>query len=354
MSEKQETVALVEIGGSHDECLLTQMHALKEAGCRLLLVCTQELRARNPHFEEWIDNYCIVNFAGSKRRERQEMRRVLRWMKTEGVNRAVLNTAQGGVIRKLCVMALFSPIEFIGILHTTRKLQGSFTQKIIHRKIKKYFFLSEYLLSTVQAPKGGKLEYFYPIVFQEQLPKRAHEGLKIAIIGGVERRRKDIDGFCTWLEQLDDRIQFTFLGYSNPKHPDVVFLKEKLKALGKNEQVQLFDHFVDHPTFNEHLAVSDWILPLVHPETPSADQYFRNQISGAMTVAFAYRIPLLIHKAYAHIGEMQAAACYYSMENFADVVKSSDPNLPQSRMKTVAPCDPQAQKARFAHFVLKV
>jgi len=354
MSEKQETVALVEIGGSHDECLLTQIHALKEAGCRVLLACTQELRERNPHFEQWIDNYCIVDLLGPKRKERKEMRRLLCWMKTEGVSRAVLNTAQGGAIRKLCVMALFSPIEFTGILHTTRKLQGSFTQKIIHRKIKKYFFLSEYLLSQVQAPKGGKLDYFYPIVFQEQLPKQIHQGLKIAIIGGVERRRKDIDGFCTWLEELDERIQFTFLGYSNPTHPDVLFLEEKLKVLGKTGQVQLFHHFVDHPTFNEHLAESDWILPLVHPDTPSADQYFKNQISGAMTVAFAYQIPLLIHESYANITEMQAAACYYSLENFADVVKNSDSNLPRTKMQSLPLCDPKAQKARFAHFVLDV
>lgn len=352
MSEKQETVALVEVGGSHDECLLTQMHALKEAGCKLLFVCTQELRERNPHFDQWVDNYFIVDFSTSKRKERQEMRRALRWMKTEGVSRAVLNTAHSRAIRKLCVLALFSRIEFIGILHTTRRLQGSGTQKIIHLKIKKYFFLSEYLLSTVQAPKGIKLAYFYPIIFPEQLPKKSHQGVKIAVIGGVERRRKDIDGFCTWLEHLDDSIHVTFLGYSNPTHPDVLFLKDKLEDLGKTQQVQLFHHFVDHYTFNEHLAESDWILPLVHPNTPSADQYFRNQISGAMTVAFAYKIPLLLHEAYRDIEEMKYASSYYSIENFGNALDLKRGAEIRAAMQQLEALDPKFQKQRYCQFVL--
>ena len=83
-----------------------------------------------------------------------------------------------------------------------------------------------------------------------------------------------------------------------------------------NDCVTTFDHFVSQATFNEHLLKTDVILPLVHPNTPSADQYFRNQISGAMSVAFGYKIPMLIHEHYNHIEEMQGASIYYNPSNF--------------------------------------
>lgn len=352
MSEKQQTVALVEVGGSHDECLLTQMHALKEAGCKLLLVCTQELRDRNPQFDQWVDKYCIVDFSASKRRERPEMRRALRWMKAEGVSRAVLNTAHSRAVRKLCVMALFSRIEFIGILHTTRRLQGSGTQKIIHLKIKKYFFLSAYLRSTVQAPKGIKLEYFYPIIFPEVHAPQAHSGINVLILGGVERRRKDLDGFCQMLQATPETIHFTFLGYSNPGHQDVQWLRGELKRLHLENRVTTYDRFVDHHAFALALSHGDWIMPLVHPNTPSADQYFRNQISGAMTVAFAYKIPLLLHEAYQDIDEMKFASSYYSMENFGKALDLKRGAEIRAEMQQLEALNPKFQKQRYCHFVL--
>ena len=54
-------------------------------------------------------------------------------------------------------------VEFIGIIHTIRKFQGSFTQKLIHRKNRKYLLLSDFLLDKITTPKKLKVESFYPL-----------------------------------------------------------------------------------------------------------------------------------------------------------------------------------------------
>lgn len=349
-----ETIALIEVGGSHDECLLTQIHALKRHQCNILMICTQEIRERNPQFENYIDEFYILSFHGGKFRRYSEMRRSLVFMEERGVKRAVLNTAQGDLIRNLCIQASFSPIEFIGIIHTTRKLKGSFTQKVINRKVKKYLLLSKYLLSTVDPPKGTVLEYFYPIRFDGQDAEEiAHEGLNISIIGGVENRRKDLDGFCAMLKGIPENVRFTFLGKSDPKNIDVQQFKERLKELNMLGRVQLFDRFVDQEKFNEELRKTDAILPLIHPNTPSADQYFKNQIAGAMSVSFAYKIPMLLHQEYAQIEEMNAASLYYTLKNFAELVDNTEDALygKKKEMEQHKPYNVKHQEDRFVQFV---
>jgi hypothetical protein len=319
-----ETIALIEVAGSHDECLLTQMHAITNSGNRVVLVCTQEIRERNPHFEPYVDAFFIVTFNGSNFKRLGEMRRTLKFMEKKGVTRAVLNTAQGDLMRNLCIIALFSSIEFTGIIHTTRKLKGSFTQRMISKKVKKYLLLSEYLLSTVKAPKGVSLDYFYPIRFvtsTEVIEKRTKV---VTVIGGVENRRKDLNGFLQMIEQIqEENIRFFFLGKSDPSNEDVQHFQEKIKELGLTTKIVTFDDFVPQKEFSTYLNNTDLILPLIHPDTPSADQYFKNQISGAMSVSFGLKIPMLIHEAYQNIEEMNGASFYYSVDSFSEVLSSS-------------------------------
>ncbi len=347
-------MALVEVAGSHDECLLTQMHALKSRGCNVMLVSTQEIRERNPEFEAYIDDYYIVSLKGPKFRRYSEMRRVLKYMEKAGVTRAVLNTAQGDLIRNLSLVALFSGIEFTGIIHTTRKFRGSFTQRVISRKVKKYLLLSEFLLSTVEPPKGIILDYFYPIRFTMQdAPKIEHAGMNVVIIGGVENRRKDLTGFCEMLDGIPENVHFTFLGRSNPKSQELITFIERLEAIGMRNRVTLFNSFIDQVKFTEELRKADAILPLVHPETPSADQYFKNQIAGAMSVSFGFKIPMLIHTAYKHIEEMQPASFYYSQDNFSaaltKVVDESSIKKKEMEAKYVL----EEQEQRYLSFVFQ-
>jgi hypothetical protein len=312
----ENKVILVEIGGSHDECLLTQMIALHNNGKQVILIATPEVIDRNPHFDQYLSEAVLVK---KKDKGKGEVARLV-WLKIKQrePELVVFNTAQGGTVRNVCVMALASNIPFAGIIHTTRKLEGSFTQRLINWKIKKYLLLSEFLHRKVTPPGKVKTDYFYPIEFykgNQTLEKE--KPVQIGIIGGVERRRKDLDGFIQMLKNLKrDDVQFVFIGKSDAEHDDVKDFNHLLAAEELEDKVRLFSHFLSQDEFDAHLRNTDLILPLVHPNTPSADQYFKNQISGAANVAFGYHIPMLIHKAYGHIEEMNAGSTYYELDSF--------------------------------------
>lgn len=323
MSMNNNRIAIVEVGGSHDECILTQLNALKSGGKEVVLICTGDVEERNAHFKPLVDAVRIIET--ENRSKKEQAKDVWKAIKESNAAKVMFNTAQGAVIRNVCLKALFSKEEFIGIIHTTRKFDGSFTQKLISLKIKKYLLLSQFLHGKIDAPKGVLTDYFYPIAFNKKNQAAVDiNNPTVVILGGVEKRRKDLEGFLKMLsQQSEDKLSFIFLGKSDPAHEDVIEFKKNLKASGLDGRVKLYDHFVSQQAFDEALSKASLILPLVHPSTPSADQYFKNQISGATNVAFGYKIPLLIHEAYAHIKEMNSGSFYYSIENFKDVLNKA-------------------------------
>lgn len=352
-----QSIALVEIAGSHDECLYSQITALKSRGYRVVLVCTPEMKERNPHFQEGVDEFLVHSFERSQWVNFWLVRKILKQLKSRNVRKVIFNTAQGGHVRNACMLHRFGRMEFIGIIHTTRKFEGSFTQKLINTKIKRYFLLSQFLLEKVQAPKGIQLEYFYPLRYPNFDPvQRTHDRLQLTVIGGVENRRKDLDGLMELLEQSRDLDwHLTFLGKSDNQKEEVVKFKQILRENSLFERATFYDHFVSHQEFDAVLQHTDAILPLVHPNTDSADQYFRNQISGATNVALGYGIPLMIHEEYQRISELNDASIYYNFENFSECLEQLPDQLAsiRERIKSNSLYDCEYQEKRYADFVEK-
>lgn len=349
-------IALLELGGSHDECLLSQLFALKSAGNQVFLITNPEIWERNQLFAGLVNDTMLVERSSVKKERFTTVTRTKKFLKKHKIDKLVCNTAQGSFIRDLALRSLLSRIQFIGIIHTTRKFNGSFTQSLINLKFKRYLLLSAYLLSKVHAKKLT-VDYFYPLRFPdfEHTGAKDAEKIHIAIIGGVERRRKDLDGFLNMLQQVDcTRYQFTFLGKSDPTHADCIAFNKALAELGLEDVVVRYADFVEQSEFDRVLKQTDLILPLVHPDTPSADQYFRNQISGAMTVAFGYGIPMLIHRAYAHIEEMQTASFYYDERDFDEVLNSASKELHLKRkaMHERKSYSREFQEKRYVDFIL--
>ena len=343
----------MEIAGSHDECLFTQIVALKERECDVVLVCTKEIRARNPHFEEWVDHYIELTFDKSTFGNVFLAGRMMRLIRQTGADKVVFNTAQGGHVRNACLLTITRRTNYVGIVHTTRKFEGSFTQKLINIKIKSYLFLSEFLMKKVGDQPGKKLDYFYPIRFPNTPKLEKSEQKIITIIGGVENRRKDLDGFIDMIESMqEDDVHFVFLGKSDENNQDVAKFNQIIREKGLNNLITQFNQFVSQEEFDRYLQDSSAILPLVHPNTPSAEQYFKNQISGAMNVAFGYKIPLLIHEGYEFIEEMKEASVYYSKENFASKVRETNFANLSEEMQQNEKWQNEFQEKRYADFVL--
>lgn len=341
-------IALIEIGGSHDECLLTQMRAIHNRGFDILLITSQAIVERNPAFEEYVSEVFLVDVQQHK----SEIKKVWSKLKSSGVQKAIINTAQGNAVRSLCLKALFHPIEFIGVIHTTRMFTESFTQKIISLKIKKYFLLSEFLMHSVKAPRGIKLDYFYPIAFPSS-PVLVEKRTRIAcVVGGVESRRKDLEGFFQIVEAAPEDMCFIFVGKSDPKKEEVQAFLKRLKEGGLTDRVVTFDAFVPQHEFDSLVQQADFVLPLIHPNTASADQYFKNQIPGAMCVAMGYKKPMLIHEAYKNWEELRPAAIYYNLKSIGEQLNVSNSELEAIREQMEIAFDVKNQEERYAKFAL--
>ena len=338
-----ERVAIIEFDSSHDECLLTQINALKNHGCWVMLITNPIIKSRNKHLEELVDEWSFIDptgvgFTGAPLGDAIIVRRLMRFLKKQKIDKVVFNTAQGGHVRNACLFSLFRKIEFIGVIHTIRKFQGSFTQKIINLKIKKYFVLAEFLQEQIPPQKGIQFETFYPLDFPKNgFTVKTDEEIHISIIGSVESRRKDLNGFVSLIQQTDDSVQFNFLGKADPKNSDVIQLKEKLREMGCLNRVTFYDDYIPFGEVDQILRKTSAILPLIHPATPSANEYFRNQIPGAMNMALAYSIPLLLHEHFESIRELQTAARYYKMIQFSqslDSLRKQSSSINQAMIST--------------------
>lgn len=339
----------------------------------MLLVTNELIRKRNSHLEplvnEWIDIDSRVHTKANKRRgltgaaigDALIIRRLMRTLKTKKIDRAVFNTAQGGHVRNACLFSLFRKIEFVGIIHTIRKFEGSFTQKVIGLKMKKYFVLGEFLASKylpsdppISDPINRRTGVFYPIDFPNiPINYEAMEQLHISLIGTVEKRRKDLDGFISLIQQCDSYVRFSFLGKAEPTNPDVIEFKEKLAEINCLDRVDFFDGFVNSELIGQVLRKTNAVLPLVHPNTPSAKEYFRNQIPGAMNIALGYTVPLLMHESFKEIEELNAASVYYEMDTFSEALNelTSNEKAIREKMLTTEKYTSDYQHKAFLNFL---
>jgi hypothetical protein len=352
----EHKVALVELGGSHDECMLSQLIALKRSGSHVTLVALQELIDRNPFWEPYVDQYHVLEFPKTAIGDFLLMKKLNLFFQKQSINTVILNTAQGGHVRNLCITSS-RKIEFIGIVHTLRKFEGSFTQKIIHRKIKKYLVLNDFFLERIKAPKNCRLASFYPLRFpdfpSQELQKSAGEKW-ITLIGGVENRRKDLTGSLALMKATEDQnIKYIFLGKSDPHKEEVQQFRKLLKKNALKDKVILFEDFVSPALFDSYLKQTDLIWPMVHPATPSAQEYFRNQISGAINVAFAYKIPLLIHSAYTTLWKDLNTSSPYTISSFQEDLKTALLEGPDRKkeLQKNPKFDPKFQEERYIEFV---
>ena len=352
-----EKVALVEFGGSHDECLLSQFMAMKRHKCHITFVGTAEIWKRNPSWYPFVDQFHEIAVYGDALGDFMKMKRLNTYFEKEKISKVVLNTAQGGHIRNLCLTAS-SNIEFIGIIHTLRKFEGSFTQRLISWKIKKYLLLNDYFLPKISQNNGLNVASFYPLRFPHyefKIEKNPKE-VWITIIGGVENRRKDLVGSLLLMKALGDQaVRFIFLGKSIKDSDEVLNFKKEISQAGLLDKIQLFDSFVPAEQFDAYLKNTDVIWPMVHPDTPSADQYFRNQISGAMNVAFAYKIPLLVHSAYTSEWKDLWCAINYTEKTFAADFRNGVDKLQQIRQKMIESekFNADFQEAKYLKFIFE-
>jgi ADP-heptose:LPS heptosyltransferase len=157
-------IALLELGGSHDECLYSQIKCLKSIPTiHLTLICDSKVAQNTIDFDKNIDAKIVLKVSKGIL-EWKQMYKLSNFLCAEKFYKIILNTAQSSHAKKLCFF-LRQKIDVYGVLHNIKKLHGSIGQKIISKSVKGYFVLNDYLLEKIPKIDTPKFTSFYTIFF---------------------------------------------------------------------------------------------------------------------------------------------------------------------------------------------
>ncbi|KAA2239151.1 glycosyltransferase family 4 protein [Chitinophaga agrisoli] len=320
----KKKAALIELGGSHAECLYAQISFLHHAQYEVHVICNRHLW---PLLErmEGITGHQLHDIDASSKSRMRAVRAIKTYLRQHGIQRAVINTTEATGIRELALGLLFRKISLTGLVHNARKLNKGFTlRKLTGLKMKKFFVLNDAQLPHIHPPKGATVRSFYPAFFPQPGPLPAGEGPApkapgecwVCIPGSIELGRRDYPALLDQLEKqgLPANMKLIFLGGYDPEQATLRHsnLAMQLGRLPFQDQLVTFaPGLVPQPVFDAWLRQADAILPLLHPGVDKFAEYHTTRISGAYNLSFGYRIPLLMEDSFASWEDLRRHAVFY-------------------------------------------
>jgi hypothetical protein len=199
----------------------------------------------------------------------------------------------------------------------------SFTQRLISRRIRRYYVLMDYLLGDLPASTGCRFAAVSPIFHAASAPEATAKPpgeFWICIPGEVEFRRRDYQGLAEAVRKTppDPRIRFILLGSAQTK--DSAAFLELLGRTGRSSQFLVFPDYVRQEVFAGYLARCDVILPLTHPGIGLYADYRHHQVSGSFLEALAYSVPMLLDGSWTGVREFEEISLFYDLEELIPTI----------------------------------
>lgn len=346
-------IAIIEIGGSHHECIYSQLEFIKSPDTEITLICSANLENAVSGFEQ-VNHFHFIEYRKGEWKGAFKIKNILNKNDFDAV---VINTAHGKRVRNFLILPFLKKQNFTGIAHNTKKFASSKTQKIINAKVNKYFVLAQYLLKNkpLSTIKGLKFDYFYSMFYPKQETRVIEKGKEdnwICIPGQVEYKRRDYKTLFDQVraEGLNPNIKLIFLGKSKHKHGDGVAIEEEIASLGIASQCILWDGFIDDSTFYSYLLQSDYLLPLIHKNSAELSNYFTNQISGTFNLAFGYKKPLLLENTFKDYEDFKGDGVFYETSELVNYLNSLEPFTNENLFKSSC-FGFEEQKERYLEFL---
>lgn len=317
---------LIELSGSHSECLYSQILFLKNSHYDVHLICSKEFSSQNKIFK-FTPKILWVRFGESQTGYWKNLIEIKRYIINNKFNKVILNTASGSLIRNLMTFHFPKEIEFIGVIHGVNKITQSFSQKLINRKVKKYFVLNDYITDNFLLKDSYNLTSFYPIFFPNFDEVQLNKGLNefwICVPGSVEYSRRDYLSLIKRLEyeKINPAVKFIFLGKSNHNNSDARDLKERIFRLKINSQFVFFDDFIQDDIFHAFVKRSDLVTPLIHESHPYFKEINGFKISGSFNLAFAYKKPLLCEESFKKFEDFRENGIFYNLDTMINIINN--------------------------------
>lgn len=309
-------IALIEFNSYHDECLYSQIKFLAESGYFVTLVISNQIYKRASEYLHLVEDVIIIQPSSQKNFFKRIglIFNLKKRLKKEGIKTVVFNTASSRLEVILLSYLLRKNISLFGVLHNLKKVNHSFSQKLINKSIKNFFVLNDFLEdSTYLEDRSLKLQSFYPIFF----PKYSATSLKkpkgeiwISIPGKLDFGRRDYSLVAEALQQVNTKtnLKFLILGNSNSENPKNQEFFEFIKVNGLQDNFITFDSFLDNNSFHDYLKKSDYILI---PLDSVGDNYSMYKIMGCYNQAFSYKINLISPTGLNHIPDIKNHSIFY-------------------------------------------
>ncbi len=302
--------ALIEITGSHDECLYSHVAMLRAAGYAVRVVLREDVRGKQGDLGD-VEAVDYVPFAAGGWRTWRDALHLRRLLAQQKVDLVVFNTAEGRRVRNFCLLPGRMPPR-LGVLHNGHKLGASFTQRCIERRVRDYLVLSEFIAKQAPRRRGVRVTPFYPIYFPAvpHVPRRA--AFSVVVPGRIDFRRRDYELLLTVAAagDLPSDLHFVLLGDGSSR--DGAVLRERLQRLGVAQRFTVFDHFVDQSILLGETAAADLVLPLLTPRMQEHPQYLTGKISGAYNLAYGLAVPMLLHESFGDITELARGGVFFA------------------------------------------
>lgn len=326
----RQSVALVELGGSHAETLHSQIRWLNQAGHRVHVIC-------NPHLVDMLtESQCLEGQLSITTRERQkspwvalnQFRQIHKYCRTHGIRRLILNTAEINEVRYLVVFSKLCGLRCDGILHNGMKLKSSWLLRGLARAhMHRVLVMHDLVRTHVPRMAGVSVESFYPIYFpnldsnasvpnacvsngSDPVPRDDH--FRICILGTLSSARKDSMALAQELQnqRLPSNVHVEVLGHvDRNSDPEVYDLLSRAPCFGN--QFHGTAGFKSATYVHQQLRNADLILPLLYPR--SSDRFYGDgRVSGAMNAAFAFKVPMLMDDSWRGVPDYEASSFFHA------------------------------------------
>ncbi|WP_228235433.1 hypothetical protein [Allomuricauda sp. M10] len=313
-------VALIEFNSYHDECLYSQIKFLKHAEYEVTLVVSQEIFERATEYLSEVDHTIFYSKISQKNLLNRIvfLARLYRKLRKKGIRTAIFNTASSRLEVILLSHLLKRKVALFGILHNLKKVNNSFSQKLINKAIKHFFVLNDFLMDSVTLQDNSiKIKSFYPIFFPEYenpLPVKPKDEVWISIPGKLDFGRRDYYLVAEALESMPikDNLKILILGSTYLKEQKNNEFLEYLKERNLLNCFITFEDFLENDAFHGYLKNSDYILI---PLRSVGDNYAKFKIMGSYNLAFGYGINLISPQGLEHIQDMASHSLFYENAN---------------------------------------
>ncbi len=326
--DNKEKIILLELSKSHTEILYPQIDFLYSSGYIPVIFINENLNIGTSIISQLPE---IIKIKTDNFLQRCcAYLKLLKYCKYHKIKNICLNTAQGSIAREFVLFFYFSKINIIGILHESDKLIKSISQKIISKKIKKYFVLSDYIKNYTDTLNLRKIrvEYLISSLSKEINHKIDGNTFKICIPGEVSVLRKNyqflLDKVKKEAKFINDNITFILAG--NPRNENDKKIFNEFRNPNINRFFNTFENFIEEDKFYKIISDSDIILPLVDNKTHYFDKYHNVKISGAFNLAYLFKKPLLMHESFSDVKSFRIISIFYNNFNFTDILNNLSKN----------------------------